>query len=388
MKMKNTKKLLVIAVILSVVLVACKKSTTNTTTTPLYSSSNIVFDTNKIVFQVKSWNLSDSSRVNNNQDSALVFSGGTQIIFKDSSFLTYLGLDTPHWYLTNAKICVKELYKNSDWIFSNMQTVDSGRRAIQSFGAICLAVVDQNGDTVIDLDTHHYHAPDTTDWLNRAQFHIKIPASGNGVFDWNPNNLGPTAQIYVNDRDTINTPPNLLTYPTLNWWTYPYNLFNFIYPTWNQPYYYTFAIKDSLSSNRWYNLADPNASINNTTTQGLTTWSSGLTTTLTIQNSTSSSYADAQIFFVLDAPWKVTVIKAVRSVINSTQFLIPNVPLNVHGKIVAWCVSSGNQLYSNYNTTNGSFQVINPVSLTNNTLTILYQQVAISDLTNYIKAIN
>src|ERR1039458_7759787 len=129
--MKNTKKLLVIAAILSIVLVACHKTPTpNPTTTPLYSSSNIVFDTNQLAMQIKTWSLSDSTGWggNSQHDSALIFSGGTQIIFKDTSFLTYLGLDTPHWYFPNAKICVKELYKNSDWIFSNMQTVDSGRR--------------------------------------------------------------------------------------------------------------------------------------------------------------------------------------------------------------------------------------------------------------------
>src|ERR1035438_6009348 len=124
--MKNTTKLLIVACVLATVLFqcTCKKDNTSTTpTTPLYSSSNIVFDTNKLAMQIKTWNLSDSTGWGgSNGDSALIFSQGTQIIFKDSSFLTYLGLDSPHWYTSNAKICIKELYKNSDWIFSNMQT--------------------------------------------------------------------------------------------------------------------------------------------------------------------------------------------------------------------------------------------------------------------------
>jgi hypothetical protein len=396
MNMKNTKKLLVIAAILAVVLVACKKNNTTTSNPPIYNSSSVVFDSNQVALQSKGWNLGDSSHISN--DSSVIFSGGTQIIFKDSSFVYYMNqMNTmDDGTLGNGTIYIKELYKNSDWIFSNMQTVDSGGRWLQSFGALSIAVY-QAGDT-LDLDTITSFVPSSGDWRQRFQFRVKVPVTNGNL---NRNAYWPSTNqmlVYRNDLDSMNTPSNLLTYPGLNWWTVPVptDSFNFIYPpTSNQNQFYTFRIMDSLSIYRWYNLADSNAYIAGVGNSGLYNGQHPGTGKITLQNATSPSYADVQAFFVADAPWKVTVIKAVPVLgpnNQNTQYVFNNVPLNITGKIVAWNVSSGKQLYANYLTDNQGNNYFPEVSATSTvqsvTFTITYQQTTLTTLTAAIKALN
>ncbi len=375
--MKNSTKLLIVAAVISCVLTqcTCHKPDPTPPKTYTYNSSRVVFDTNAIAFQTQTYNVADSSGTGPN-DSVITFSKGTQLMWKDSSFMFNGG------WVQHAKFIVKEMYKNSDWIFSNMQTVDSGRRWMQSFGAIYIAVVDDYGDTC-DVDPTVY-VPSSTSWLNRATFLLRVPATANGAYDQHAYFGTPRMVVYNEDFDSLNT-LTPLTYPDYNWWTA--TALQFIYPQNAGPFYYTVVMPNLLSMHHWYNLADSNAKVGSTGT-GL--YKGQATGTITLQNATSPSYEDVQIFFVADAPYKVCVIKAMKSVLNGTQYVIPNVPLNITGKIVAWNVSAGKQLYANYKVNTdgtGSFLSVNPKTA-NTTATMLYYQVTIDDLTKYIKALD
>ena len=375
--MKSTRlRLFVIAAIIAVAFVGCKKKVEEVTpTTYLYNSSNVVFDTNAIKFQTYAAPSGPSWRNICDSDSLCVFSGGTQIVYYDSSFMN----NSFNYATGQATFKVKELYNNSDWIFSNMQTVDNNKRFVQSFGAVYFAVAGQFGDTLdVMADTATVNL-----WQDhrRATIRVRIPQKDT-YQDFNNHCIyAPLSmKVYRNDIDSSNIAPILLTYPDYNWWketAYP-----FVYLPTNHPYYYNFQITDSLLFYHWYNLGD-------TASSAHPLYHGQGTTTLTFQNATSDSYKDVQIFLVLDKPWNTTVIKAVKSSINSTQYIIPNVPLNVTGKIVAWCVSSGKQLYSTYNSPSAdNWMSVGPITITHNTATILYKQINIDDLTKAIKKLD
>ena len=259
-----------------------------------------------------------------------------------------------------------------------MQTVDNNWKSVKSFGSIFFAVANQSDTFNVMPDTATVNL-----WQNhdRAKIRIRMPQKSWQPYDSHDGfNPPPSMRIYRNCIDSSKLAPVLLSYPDHNWWKN--SALSFSWLSTSTPYYYSFQITDSLLNYRWYNIAD-SSSVYDPLYYGQGS------ATIYIQNETSTSYSDAQVFFVLDKPWNTTVIKAVKTTMNNnTIFQIPNVPKYVTGKIVVWCVSSGKQLFSNYTVDvygNGSFPDL-AINADNVNYQIVYNNnLNLDDLSKHIK---
>ena len=345
--MKRISKLLFIAAgiriflflgVTTVLFEGCKKSTSDTTTTvSKYANSLFLFQEN-----AKGWEAPNGSSycdtcVANNcvvtgYDS-IILASGTVIYIPPHAFVTDFDQSRP-W--NNINLRFKEIYKNSDLIFNNIETIDTNFRILRTREMLLIDA----GPGII-LDTH-----------NNMKMKIYVPYRSG--YSWDD-----SLRVSKNSLDSLN-PLVALPSDQIVWWLMDTARNPVKYPitTHNNPQQYIFLI-DSMKT--WWSMMDsgwwyaPHAA-------------NYPTTTITLQNATSPSYSDVQIFAVFDHG---AVVKARPKTKGSTTYTINNVPLNITGTIVAWCVSSGQVLYS-------SIMPIGPVTA-NYTKTIIYTPQTNSD---------